>query len=75
MGRLTGMSSSTAKMGHQPLSQYTAEQLHARSGELRAMAKTARLSADVHALEALAERFEILAERRSGESVSSDWNR
>ena len=62
-------------MMHQPLSQYTAEELHARSGELREMARTARLSADVDALETLAERFEILAERRSVEPTSGDRKR
>jgi hypothetical protein len=57
-------------MAHLPLSQYTAEQLHARSGELREMARSARHAEDVHALELLAERFDSLAERRSDDPVA-----
>ncbi len=62
------MSPSTAKMAHLPLSRSTTQQLRERGRELREMAKTARLDADIRALEVLAARFESLAEHRGGKA-------
>jgi CheY-like chemotaxis protein len=62
------MACSAAKMAHLPLSHYTVEQLHERGRELREMATTARIDADIQALQVLAGRFDALVERRRMET-------
>jgi CheY-like chemotaxis protein len=60
------MSPGSPKIAHLTLSEHTIEQLRNRGQDLREMAKTARLDADIHALEALAARFDRFAARRRG---------
>ena len=51
-----------AKMAHLSLSACNIGQLREQANELRGMATTARLDADIHALETLAARFDELAQ-------------
>ena len=65
------MSSTSAKMAHVPLSQYTINELRVSASKLREMAATARTFADIQALEALGRRFDALAERREIEDYEA----
>jgi CheY-like chemotaxis protein len=69
------MSPNAAKMAHLPLSEYTVQGLHARAGELREMAQTARLEADIRALTSLARRFDSLADRRRKRAAATQLAR
>ena len=60
-----------AKMAHLSLSACNIGQLREQANELRGMATTARLDADIHALETLAARFdELAASRGSAEQAA-----
>ncbi len=61
----------TTKTVRVPLSQYTIGELHARATELKRMSASANTTADMQAMEALAVRFDALADRHEAEDAET----